>query len=168
MSEIPASPWQQTILSLLIRIQLFHQTSTTNLAIHLQIVTLIEDKEDLPVTKDMLALALIKMDPKEVFVFQEVLIAILIAIVTKADMKMSQTSTDAMLVIAFLSTVPSPRIARTKICSVFDQTTRHSVRRAASPLEDPASVFSLGTTTETSNTTATTNAEDAKRYWVDD
>ena len=127
-----------------------------------------EEEEDLLATKDMLSQVLTKMALKEVFVFQEVLIATRIATATEVGMKMSQTSTDVTLVIAFLSTVPSPRTARTKTCSVLDQTTPHSAKRAADHLEDQASAFSLGTTTETSNTIATTKSEDTKKYWVDD
>lgn len=127
-----------------------------------------EEEEDLLATKDMLSQVLTKMALKEVFVFQEVLIVTLIETATEVDTKMSQTSTDVTLVIAFLSTVRSPRTARTRTCSVLDRTTLHSARRAASHLEDQASAFSLGTTTETSNIIATTKSEEARKYWVDD
>ena len=63
---------------------------------------------------------------------------------------MSLTTTNATLDIAFLSIVPSPRIVRTKTCSVLDQTTPHSAMRAVIHRKDPASAFSLGTITETS------------------
>ncbi len=150
--EIHATPWPLTILLLLIRIRLFLQTSPTKLAIHLQIATvnMLKDKENLPATKDTCALSLIKMDPKKVFAFQEVMIVSQVAIATKVDPKMSQTSADATLVIAFLSTVLSPRIVRTKTCSVLDQTTLHPAKGAVIHRKDPASAFSLGTITETS------------------
>jgi hypothetical protein len=127
---------------------------------------MLKDKENLPATKDTCTLSLIKMDPKKVFAFQEVMIAHQIAIATKVDTKMSQTSTDATLVIAFLSTVLSPRIVRTKTCSVLDQTILHSTKRAGIHRKDQASAFSLGTITETSYImsmgTEMTNAEAEK------